>query len=1474
MLTALGLLTASLLLGAPVPAAEADPLPSPPPLKDSSSDIVSADALPTVQLDNGVVWSQVMIGNIVYVGGNFSNTRPPGAAQGTNLTPRSNVLAYDITTGDLVPGFAPQVNGQVRTITKSPDGSRLYIGGDFTKVNGVNKYLVAALNPSTGALLSTFTAAVGGSFVSSIVATNSTVYLGGLFTAANGSARANLAAYSSSGALLNWTPSTDLQVDAMVLAPGGSKIIVGGRFGKVNGTDQRGLAALDSSTGTTLPWAAPDTIKNGSSTGPNAGKAGIYSLSTDGTSVFGTGWGFADVNTGNLEGAFSAKPDSGEINWVEACHGDTYGVFSDSATVYTLSHAHYCGTVGGFPQSEPDWGVNMRHAIAFTAEPTGTLSHDPYAGGTYKDWYGTPGPSMINWFPDFYTGKFTGVGQAAWSVTGNGNYLSLGGEFPGVNGSAQYGLVRFAKRTVTTPKQGPRLTGSNWPISVNTAAPGIARVTFGANWDRDNMKLTYKLIRDNDTAHPVAQKSVSSTFWDRPTVGLTDSSATPGSHSYKVIVSDPDGNTVTSSSVTASVVAGSISPYGAKVLDDDASLYWRLGEDSGSSAQDLSGSNDGIVRSGVSFGQPGAITDDPDTAASFNGSSSGYVAATSAGSARDTFTATAWFKTTTGRGGKIFGFGNSNDGSSSNYDRHVYMDNAGHVIFGVYPGSTQTVQSTDTYNDGDWHQAVASLGSGGMRLIIDGEQIAARTDVTSAQAYTGYWRIGGDNLGGWPSGPSSSNFAGSIDEFAVFDSVLSADDARALYTLGTGGQPNQSPTAAFTSNTDELKLTVDAADSSDSDGTVASYAWDWGDGSADGSGKTATHTYGSAGDYTVKLTVTDNDGATDTVSHSVTVAANQKPTAAFTASTDGLAVSVDAAGSADPDGTVASYAWDWGDASADGSGKTATHTYASAGDYTVKLTVTDNDGATDAVTKTITVQQPQAGVIAADQFSRNQTGGWGSADTGGAWSLTGSTGAYAVSGGTGNISMTQIRQSNVAQLSGVSTRDVAMLADVSMDKTPNGGGGYAYLTARKTASGEELLKLQFTASGSVVMSLSRLSAGAETILTSATVPGVAASDTLRVRFQVDGTAPATLSAKVWKASGTEPSSWLRTVTDNSASAQLAGSVGVRTYLSGTTTNLPVTASFDNLRVTSPSTGEANQDPTAAFTTAIDHLVVSVDGTTSADPDGTITGYSWDWGDGTPDGAGATGSHRYTAAGDYVVKLTVTDNGGATASTTHTVTVAAADDALASDDFSRTTSSGWGSATTGGAWTVSGTASQYAVADGVGKITISQARQSNVAQLAAVSSRDLVLTSDVKLDRTPNGNGAYVYFSARKTASAEEMLKLQFAASGSVIAQLSRLANGTETILATATVPNVTATDALRIRLQAVGDGTTTSLSGKVWASTAAEPSTWLVTANDATASVQGAGGVAIRSYASGTTTTFPVTVAVDNLRVLSAAAGA
>jgi PKD repeat protein len=147
------------------------------------------------------------------------------------------------------------------------------------------------------------------------------------------------------------------------------------------------------------------------------------------------------------------------------------------------------------------------------------------------------------------------------------------------------------------------------------------------------------------------------------------------------------------------------------------------------------------------------------------------------------------------------------------------------------------------------------------------------------------------------------------------------------------------------------------AGSSDPDGVVSSYAWSFGDG-ATGTGVNPMHTYATAGTYNVSLTVTDNAGLTNTASTTATITTGTTPPVANAggpyAGTVGVPVALDGSGSTDADGTIVSYAWNFGDG-ATGTGATTSHTYAAAGTYSVTLTVTDNDNLVAVAQTTVTV---------------------------------------------------------------------------------------------------------------------------------------------------------------------------------------------------------------------------------------------------------------------------------------------------------------------------------------------------------------------------------------------------------------------------------------------------------------------------------------------------------------------------------------
>jgi PKD repeat protein len=1547
----------SVLVGVQPAAADSAPAD---PTSPSTPATVTADALPTPQID-GSVFSQVIVGNTVYAAGKFTKARPAGAAAGVNEVPRSYILAYDITTGALSTTFAPVVDGQVKALAASPDGKRLYIGGAFTKVNGVNKYRLAALDPTTGALVTSWNPGTNAT-VNAIAAVGQNVYVAGVFSSIGKDTRTKAAAVTASnGTNLPWAPQiAGGDVLAMVASPDGSKIVLGGSFSSVNGSAQPGygLAMLDPTTAANLPFQANDVVRNG------GGQAAIYSLSATAAGVYGSGYTFG--GGGRLEGAFKSTWN-GDLVWVEDCHGDTYSVAANSTTVYIAGHPHYCGNIGGQPQTNP-W--TFQRAMAFSDSATQTITNDPYG---YYNFAGTPAPSILNWFPDFGTGTYTGQNQGPWSVAANDKYVVYGGEFPTVNGKAQYGLTRFAVSSIAPNKEGPVYSGALFKPSLVSLESGSVRVAWQSNWDRDNANLTYSVYRDGNLNTPVYTTTASSTFWKRPSIGFVDKGLAAGSsHDYRVRATDPLGNTVLGDTVTVTVSATAPSPYQQQVAADGATALWRLGEKSGSTVYDSIGFDDQQAQAGVTRGATGQASTDSDGSSTFSGTDTGLSSTASAIAGPQTFSVEAWFRTTSTTGGKIVGFGSSNTGASNSYDRHLYMDPRGHVSFGVYPNASRIITSPTALNDGQWHQVVGTLSSAGQSFFVDGKKVATDARTTGAQDYTGYWRIGGDNnwdgapyfqgdiddvsvypkalsakqvdgqwvssgrtsklpkspadaygarvfqddpevyfrldgdgqtvaadaspvgtdglvsggvatggapavasgsghsasfdgssggvstttsydtpnnytletwfnttttsggkligfgnqqtgysgnydrhvymeqdgrlqFGNWTgqmnlasstasyndgrwhqvvatqgsegmklyvdgvqvgSNPSTASdgyrgywrlggdsswnsgsgyWQGSLDEAAVYARPLDAATVAQHYALGAD-KPNAAPTAAFTSAPTGLGVAFDGGTSADADGSIASYAWDFGDGSAVASGAQPTHTYAAGGTYTVTLTVTDDRGAVGTSTATVTVTpprVNAAPTASFTSTVDHLVVAVDGRASADADGTVASYRWDFGDGTAAVTGSTTSHAYATAGTYTVTLTVTDGEGATGTSTGTVTVAPaPPANVAPTASFTSATSG-------------------------------------------------LAVSTDATASADPDGTvAGYAWT------------------------------------------------------FGDGGTATGKTASHSYAAAGTYTVTL--TVTDDK------GATGSST---GTVTVAPI----------------PNAAPTAAFTTAIDKLSVTTDGRASTDSDGTVASYAWDFGDGGT-ATGSTAKHDYATGGTYTVTLVVTDDKGATGTRTSTVTVTAPPvvTAIAQDGFGRSASNGWGSADVGGAWTRTGQASQYAVANGVGTQYLGAAGWSTSMALTGVSANDTDLRTSVSLDKAATGGGTYVYVTGRKVATnSEYRATLRYRSDGRLVVALNAY-KGTSTnvtLVNETLVPGaVTPGAKVNVRLQVSGSGTTT-IRAKVWLDGTTEPTAWTVSTTDAFGGLQAPGSVALAAYASGSSTNAPQTVSFDDLSV-------
>lgn len=343
-----------------------------------------------------------------------------------------------------------------------------------------------------------------------------------------------------------------------------------------------------------------------------------------------------------------------------------------------------------------------------------------------------------------------------------------------------------------------------------------------------------------------------------------------------------------------------------------------------------------------------------------------------------------------------------------------------------------------------------------------------------------------------------------------------------------------------------------------------------GTGVATGSGTFSVSITGASLGNVVTTTATDPAGDTSEFSLNVSVQAAPPPIApvadfSWTQDPSALMVAFTDASSNDP----TAWSWTFGDG-ATSTERNPSHTFASAGSYSVSLTAS-NAGGAGSTTKSVTVY---AGVTtyAADTFGRTIAGGWGTANTGGAYSLTGSAADFAVDGSTGRISVPSAGATRTAALAGVSAREVDVRVRVQSDKLATGSNQFAYLLTRRTATGAAYAaKLRFGTNAGVYLQASRLTTSETALGTEVRITGLthAAGTWFWVRAQVVGSSPTTIRIKTWADGQPEPTGWQFTASDGDTALQAAGGVGLRAYIGSASTNTPVTFGFDDLRVTNP-----------------------------------------------------------------------------------------------------------------------------------------------------------------------------------------------------------------------------------------------------------------------------------------------------------------
>ncbi len=710
---------------------------------------------------NAPVWAIAVTAGVVYVGGDFTGVRPPGAAPGSGEVARNHLAAFNASTGALLTSFSHNVNAAVRVLSVSADGRTVYAGGDFTTIDGTVRNRLAAFTASSGALTSWNPNA--NARVLGIAATNTAVYVGGSFTTVGGRTERRVAALNlgTGAALAGFTATPDNVVYQLAVSTQGNKLYLAGAFLSVNGnTRYHAAAVVSTATGATLPFAAGSVI-------PPVTATCIVEAKTVKTDSGGAYFGVEGSGLGCFDGTFAVNVADGSLRWQSRCLGATQAVQPLRGILYTGSHSHDCSADRAVdPNAFPEQGAALglsRHLLSRT----------------------TSGGLLSNWYPNTNGGP-GGVGLGPRVMATDGRRLFVGGEFTSVNGHPQQGFARFDPATGDLTVAGHPAT----PTAVARAG-GKVSVFVQAPVDPDDPDLIVRLYRDGGST-PIATAAVHSLFWKQPVICFSDDGLPVGStHTYTADATERFGSHVTlRSPVSRAIrVVTTASGYEAAVGRDAPAIDWRLGDAGGPVAADSSISkNAGIAFGGnaVGFGASGAIAGN--SAITTNGST-GYVTAAKLQPSPSIFSVETWFKTSSMSGGKIIGFGNEQGGLdfngnpklSSQYDKHIYLTNDGHLAFGVYVGHPDVLTSANRYNDGRWHQVVGTQDASGLTLYVDGAR-AAHDSQTRNQAYNGYWRVGGDNLAGWPNRPVRNFFPGSIDEAAIYNHALSPTSVRNHYT--------------------------------------------------------------------------------------------------------------------------------------------------------------------------------------------------------------------------------------------------------------------------------------------------------------------------------------------------------------------------------------------------------------------------------------------------------------------------------------------------------------------------------------------------------------------------------------------------------------------------------------------------------------------------------------------------------------------
>jgi hypothetical protein len=334
---------------------------------------------------DGKVAAIVQVGNRMVAGGQF--TQVASAAAPTTAIARSNIFAFDASTGAIDTAFAPVLDGEVESLAVAPDGLHVFAGGKFTRINGVAQKSLVKLRLTDGARITAFKGKTNAR-VKDMAVSGGRLYIGGTFATVNGVARSALAAVDPvTGALSNDVnlaftgPRTGtVNVDKFDITPDGSRLIAIGNWTYVAGLQRDQIVMVDLTT-------SPVGVADWATTRYQQQCARVFAtymrdidISADGSYfVVGTTGAYRAGSMCDTAGRWeTGRTGSGQQpTWINYTGGDTlYSVAITGTAVYVGGHQRWMNNSFAGDRAGP--GAVAREGIAALDPVNGLpLSWDP-----------------------------------------------------------------------------------------------------------------------------------------------------------------------------------------------------------------------------------------------------------------------------------------------------------------------------------------------------------------------------------------------------------------------------------------------------------------------------------------------------------------------------------------------------------------------------------------------------------------------------------------------------------------------------------------------------------------------------------------------------------------------------------------------------------------------------------------------------------------------------------------------------------------------------------------------------------------------------------------------------------------------------------------------------------------------------------------------------------------------------------------